>query len=293
MRIDDKIFCVLNRLREYMYKICFMKKLSLLIVTVLLFHTLQAQLQEESFASSRLPKGWKALNTTSSCNWEFGYTGVMPHSGPTIESEFNAGAVLFRDAGCAEGMRERISLTAPAMDLSENGGARIEVTYNLQVAEEKGEFTIEVYDGRAWQQIFFQDTSSPRNTGMNEMVSLDVSTYLNEDFQVKFTYDDEGADNGNSLAIAQYRLLDTPGEEAIGSMDASLGLTGYLSVSDNILVLDANSKLESIEAFHKFGEHLNEYEPNDTLYQAQSVPVSTSLFQVQGGELGSYKVLTP
>ena len=82
-------------------------------------------------------------------------------------------------------------------------------------------------------------------------------------------------------ALAMYYLLKEvpPGADPLGA--------------DNVLVLDANANLESIEAFHRLGEHMNEYEPNDTLYQAQNVPVSTSVFQVKGGELGSYKVLTP
>ena len=43
-------------------------------------------------------------------------------------------------------------------------------------------FSIEVYNGKKWKEVYFQDTSSPKNTGMNEVVLLEVSDFLNDDF---------------------------------------------------------------------------------------------------------------
>ena len=83
------------------------------------------QLQQESFDTSGLPDGWTSININGSKEWHYGYNGVMPHSGPTIESEFSAGAALFINSEKSSPHQERISLKAPPVELSEAESARI------------------------------------------------------------------------------------------------------------------------------------------------------------------------
>ena len=179
-----------------------------MIVALFLGQAISAQIQQESFDASEIPDGWIYEINSNATNWQFGYTGVMPHSGPTIESEFATGAALFNDNNHGEKSNDKTRLITPAVDVSDIKEAQIAVTYNLQVADDKGEFSIEVYNGRRWKEVYFQDTSSPKNTGMNEVVLLEVSDFLNDEFQVRFTYNDEGQEFTQGLAIDHYELID-------------------------------------------------------------------------------------
>lgn len=268
-----------------------MKKLSILFIVLWSVQTTVAQLQLESFSTSSLPDGWTSINVNGSKDWHFGYNGVMPHSGPTIESEFSAGAALFVNSG-DELSGEKISLKSPPVDLSEAEGARIEVTYNLQIAEEKGNFSIEVFDGTSWQQVFYQDSSSPKNTGLNEMVSFDVSDFANTDFQVKFVYDDEGSKGESGLGIAHYRLIEASDFE-LGAI-SDMRINRFIHPTDNVLVLNDDGDLEELDVSNSLKGHSREYESFDRSHEDHQVPTSAVLFRVEGGELlGSYKVLRP
>jgi hypothetical protein len=268
-----------------------MKKLSLFLVVLWSVQTMMAQLQLESFSGSGLPDGWTSININGSSDWQFGYRGVMPHSGPTIESEFSAGAALFVSS-CEEHSGENISLKSPPVDLSEAGSARIEVTYNLQVAEEKGNFSIEVFDGTSWQQVFYQDSSSPKNTGLNEMVSFDVSDFANEDFQVKFVYNDEGSDRESGLGIAHYRLIEASDFD-LGAL-SDLRINRFIHPTDNVLVINDYGEIEELDVIDSLKGHSREYESFDRSHEDHQLPTSAVLFRVEGGELlGSYKVLRP
>ena len=269
-----------------------MKKLSLLFTLLFAFQNMTAQLQQESFNTSGLPDGWTSININGSKDWDFGYNGIMPHSGPTIESEFSKGAALFVNSEKLNPHQERISLKAPPVDLSESEGARIEVTYNLQVEDDKGTFTIEVFDGTSWQQVFFQDSSSPKNTGLNEMVSFDVSDFANEDFQVKFVYDDEGSAKDSGLGIAHYRLIESSDFELTALTD--LRINRHIRPIDNVLVLNDEGDYEGLDVLDSLSGHSREYESFDRSHEAHALPTSAVLFGVEGGELlGSYKVLKP
>ena len=69
-------------------KLITMKNIGFMIVALILGHTISAQIQQESFDASEIPDGWIYEINSNATSWQFGYTGVMPHSGPTIESEF-------------------------------------------------------------------------------------------------------------------------------------------------------------------------------------------------------------
>ena len=267
-----------------------MKKLSMFVALLWSFQTMVAQLQQENFDISGLPDGWTSINLNSSRDWQFGYNGVMPHSGPTIQSEFSSGAALFVREAQGNQSSEIINLTAPPVDLTEALGARIEVTYNLQVSEDKGTFSIEVFDGTSWQQVFFQDSSSPKNTGLNEMVSFDVSDFANADFQIKFVYDDEGSEGESGLGIAHYRLIESSDFE-LGAL-SDLKFNRYVHPTDNVLVLDANGQIEELDVLDSLSGHSREYESFDRSHETQKLPSSAVLFRENTGEmLGSYKVL--
>lgn len=270
-----------------------MKNVALFIVMLIISQSINAQLQEENFSSSELPQGWKFNNTTNSSKWFFGYKGVMPYSGPTIESEFTSGAALFNDGNSIKGGKNSINLVSPVVDLSQISNAHLEVTYNLQVSESQGKFVIEVYDGSSWNQIYSQETASPKNTGMNEMVLLDVGDFINDSFQVKFVFNDQHGAMDQSLGIDHYKLSESS-LDAIENTEAMSGIN-FLNFSDSVLVLDANENLDMNSAFKNLGEHLKAYElTTDTLmHNLSEFEGKSNMFRVQDDtNVGSFKVLT-
>jgi len=269
-----------------------MKNIGLLILALILSHTITAQIQEENFSSSEIPEGWVYENESSAAKWQFGYTGVMPHSGPTIESEFLDGAVLFNEGGNGESSTDQISLISPVVDLSEIEEAQIEVTYNLQVEQNKGKFIIEVFDGEAWKEVFNQETASPKNTGKNEIVLLNVSDFLNDAFQVRFVYDDEGDVVAQGLGIDHFKIKDLSVVDR--QYEEILGAINVLNLPENVLVLDANEKLGKEENFDNIAAHMHNTEltTDSIMYNISEFKNGTNMFRVQEEtNVGSYKAL--
>lgn len=269
-----------------------MKNLAVLIVLLIFSGSVYAQIQEENFSSESLPDGWKFDHNSRISNWKFGYNGVMPHSGPTIESEFTTGAALFNN-GEGKSKRGEVSLISPRVDLSALESAHLEVTYNLQVSDDEGEFIIEIYDGKRWKQVYNQNTASPQNTGMNELVLLDVADLVNDKFQVRFVFDDNGKDKGHSLAIDHFKLSEAVLEDAEG--ESSLSTIDFRYLEHSVLVLDADENLKE-DNMDNLAEHLSEYEltTDSTFYRNMNeLTANRQHLRLQEDDnVGSFKVLT-
>jgi len=269
-----------------------MKKIGFLIGVFFLNLSMIAQIQKESFDSSEIPEGWIYEINSNSTGWQFGYNGVMPHSGPTIESEFATGAALFNDNSVGRQSNDKTSLTTPVVDLSNIKKAQIKVTYNLQVEDEKGEFAIQVYDGKRWKEVYLQDTSSPKNTGMNEVVMLEVSDFINDEFQVKFVYDDKGQSVNQGLAIDNYELIETPTENLV--TEESVAAINVLNIPENVLVLDSNDELQREDMLKGYSEHLKNTEltTDSIMYNMTEFSNVNGMFRIhEETNVGSYKAL--
>lgn len=270
-----------------------MKNFTLLLVIFLYTFNVKAQqiIQEEGFAALTIPTGWLSNNLSSGCTWQFGYTGDMPQSGPTVMADFPTGAALFDDAICGAFSSDSIILTAPELDLSGISDAEIEIVYNLQVFANKGEFSIEVFDGTNWQQVFFQDVDSPKNTGTHQTANIDVSAHLNSTFKVRFIYDDEGL-LAWGLGIDNYKLSSTSTAKI---EDLSiLGFTYYPNPTNNSLILTAREKIEKIRVFNIIGQKVLQKDPSNmnVKLDIQKLPVGTYIVQVQvADKFGSFKLL--
>jgi len=269
-----------------------MKKIGFILVVLFLSHTVSAQIQQESFNESEIPDGWVYEINSNATGWQFGYTGVMPNSGPTIESEFGSGAALFNDHVHGDKSNDRTSLTTPVANLTDVNNAQIEVTYNLQVEDEKGEFSIEVFDGKKWKEVYFQDTSSPKNTGMNEVVLLEVSEFLNDEFQVRFVYNDEGQNETQGLGIDHYKLKEAAVEMEFN--ESSISAINVLNLPENVLVLDSNDELNGEDMLQDLAQHFRntELSTDSIMHNITEFPSGSSMFRVQEEtNVGSYKAL--
>ena len=183
-------------------------------------------------------------------------------------------------------------MISPAVDLSEIEEAQIEVTYNLQVEQHQGKFIIEVFDGSAWKQVFNQETASPKNTGKNEVVLLNISDFLNDSFQVRFVYDDEGDIVAQGLGIDHFEIKDTSVVDR--QYEEILGAINVLNLPENVLVLDANEKLGKQEAFEDIAAHMQNTEltTDSIMYNISEFKTGTNMFRVQEeNNVGSFKAL--
>ena len=270
-----------------------MKNFTLILFVLFFAFTLNAQqiIQEEGFANTSIPTGWASDNLTSGCAWQFGYTGDMPDSGSTLLADFPTGAALFDDSSCGTFSKDHSILTAPEVDLSQISNAEIEVVYNLQVLADRGEFTIEVFDGTIWQQVFFQDVDTPRNTGLHQTVNVDVSAFLNSTFSVRFIYDDEGI-SAWGLGIDNYKLS---GTSTAGIEDLSmLGFNYYPNPTTNTMMLTARENIEKISIYNMIGQKVLHEDTSDLNVQLdmQKLPKGTYIVQVQiADKFGSFKLL--
>ncbi|MCF6296580.1 MAG: T9SS type A sorting domain-containing protein [Flavobacteriaceae bacterium] len=268
---------------------------NIISILTMLFAVLivNAQLQNEDFASTTIPTGWTATNTTS-CSWQFGYTGIMPGSGGAgNEASSPTGAALFHDSTCGALSHDRAIITGPTVDLTGVTNAEIVVIYNLQVFGNKGEFIIEAYDGTSWQQVYFQDIDTPRNTGLNQSVTVDVSTQANNNsaFAIRFIYDDEEF-LAIGLSIDNYILNDNT-TTGINQL-ANFGFEYSPNPVANVLKLKAKEKIEQIKVYNVRGQNVMNHKPlrNSARLNMSNLAVGSYIVHVQiNGKLGSFKVL--
>jgi len=138
--------------------------------------------EEVDFEGSSIPNGWTTQINAGSQDWTFG-SGDMPTG-----TDFPSNAAIFDDDAAGNGAVNNATLISPVYDLSGASTASLSFDYAMQEFLGDGTLTVEVYDGAAWQEILFVDVSTnPTNTG-----AIDLAAYLNANFQVRYTYDDEG-----------------------------------------------------------------------------------------------------
>ena len=189
----------------------------------------------EDFEGNTIPTGWTTLLQSGTYDWTFG-SGDMPTGG-----DFPTNAAIFNDDAAGNGPANKASLLSPVYDLTGSTTTSISFDYALQEYAGDGTFTVEVYNGSAWQQILFVDVdTSPTNTG-----NLDMNAYVNSSFQVRFTYDDEdswawgaGVDN----FILNYEI------PTITPIDIVLGPNGTTTINpyDLISGVIENCSLSSV-----------------------------------------------
>ena len=267
-----------------------MKKITLILAALMIWMTASAQLQSEEFTNSVLPEGWTAINEGSGCQMQFGYTGIMPESG-TPTASFPTGAAFFDDSLCGSLSKDRVVLTAPSIDLTGVTNAELVVTYNLQVFGSKGEFIIEAFNGTVWEQIYLQDSDTPRNTGVNETKILDVTQQINAAFAVRFIYDDEGA-SAWGIGIDSYTLNNNSVAGIAEFID--LDFKFYPNPVVNLLKLNSKENIEKVNIYNILGQEVMHENPASTSAQIDlsALPVGAYIAHVQiDSRVGTIKII--
>ena len=272
-----------------------MKKLNLLYILFCASFIMSAQLQKENFNGNTLPVGWTTTTPASGCTWQFGYTGSIKGSGFSNPASFPSGGVIFDDDACGSGMNNHIELISPEVDLVNAGvtSIAIEIIYNHQTFANDGDFLVEVWDGSVWQNVLTVTGDSPAaDTGTNKTSTIDVTSYINSTFKVKFIYDDE-----NSLTwgvgIDNYRLI---GTATAGIEDLeSLGFNYYPNpVINDALTLRANENITVITIYNTIGQKVISKKPTalESNINMQNLPEGVYIVKVAIGQKeGSFKII--
>ena len=135
----------------------------------------------EDFEAATIPDGWTTVVELGSRDWEFG-TGFQS-GGP----DFPTNAATFDD-DAAGGEVNLVRLLSPVYDIDGVESAVLSFDYAMQDFAGDGLFRAEVWDGSQWVELVFTTSDTPPTPSGD----LDVLAYANENFQVRFTYDDEG-----------------------------------------------------------------------------------------------------
>ena len=178
------------------------------------------------FEGATLPGGWSTEVVTGNFDWTFG-SPAMPGG-----ADFPTNAAIFDDDAIGGGeLDNTVRLISPVYDITGATTAELSFDWSLQVFVTSGEFTVEVWDGAAWQQILFADVDTPpENSGV-----IDLLPFENANLQVRFTYDDEddfawgaGVDN----VLIEYDIPSTP-------LDVVLDANGMATINVSDLLLSA------------------------------------------------------
>lgn len=177
-----------------------MRKHILLIVTTLFLGSVASAQNfhvKEDFNTGSLPTGWTTNAAIGANTWSFGIDGSSDNAG---NNNFDGTSMAFFDDDnlTLAAPSSRAELISPVFDNSANSAdTRLEFDYNFKQYSLAipDSFSVEVFDGTAWVQVFSTGTddcgtwtdvacaSLPR-------ASIDISAYANAACQVRFIYDD-------------------------------------------------------------------------------------------------------
>lgn len=163
-----------------------------LAIGLLATFSLQAQnIQFEDFDACALPVGWTVETTLGDTAWTFG-DNVAGTPGGSIDGSCMA---YFHDDDYGNGSPALIiDLNTPVWDLSAQDTAELHFDYLFQSLG--AIFSVAIWDGAAWDTVW---TNNIGSTCIGQLfpgctpdhISLDITNYLNSDFQAKFIYDDQ------------------------------------------------------------------------------------------------------
>ncbi len=183
--------------------------------------------ETEDFEAATIPVGWTTTIEAGVQDWTFG-SGDLPTG-----DDFPTNAAIFDDDAAGSGQTNAATLISPVYDLT--GASNVILGYDVAFQESGDQtFTVEVFDGSAWQQVAFYDADLDPDI---QTESFDVSAYANPAFQVRYVFDDLGG-WGWAAAIDNFSLSY---EASTGEgLDVFLDANGMATVNASDLVVSVN-----------------------------------------------------
>ncbi len=182
--------------------------------------------ESEDFEGTTIPTGWTSDIAVGAQDWTFG-SGDLPTG-----DDFPTFAAIFDDDIAGSGNTNVGTLSSPVYDLSSAVSANVSYEVAFQEAGDQ-EFSVEVWDGAAWQQIAFYDEDLDPDI---QAESFDVTAFMNAAFQVRFAYDDLGGWGWHAAIdnfVVDYEEVSTP-------LDVTLDANGMATIdtSDLLFTVD-------------------------------------------------------
>lgn len=177
-------------MREILYRSS--QQLFLAALMLLTIVTAQAQpgsvvtVQSENFNSCAQPAGWTANILVGARNWQFNTFGF---AGGSLNGSC---AAVFDDDAAGNGQTNHVELLSPVVNTSTYAPVTLTFNYNNEVFGSHT-FRVSVWDGSAWVQVLEVTGNQPTGFFGQASANIDVSSYKNANFQVKYEYVDQGA----------------------------------------------------------------------------------------------------
>ncbi len=220
-----------------------MRQLSLILFTLFFAFIGKAQVYHinEDFNAGALPSGWSTVAITGTHVWEFGLDGSGDHPG---NNNLNGTAMAYFDDSqhLFSSLLERTYLETPVFDNSLDSITLLEFDYNFRESSPTDTFKVEVFDGTAWQLVFFETTDncgSYINCTNFPHAKIDISPYKNASCRVRFTYFD-GNDWGWYVALDNVKISSRNGRDIGISRIENLRSQCNLQTNDSMIVTIAN-----------------------------------------------------
>lgn len=142
--------------------------------------------QTENFNGCSQPSGWTTNILVGSANWQFNTPGF---AGGSLNGSC---AAVFDDGAAGPGATNHVELISPAVDVTSYGLVELVFDYNNEVIGGHT-FRVSVWDGSNWVVVLEDAGSNPPGFFGQINETIDVSSYKNANFQVKYEYEDQGA----------------------------------------------------------------------------------------------------
>ena len=258
----------------------------------------------ENFDSCNLPADW----TTTSTN-VFTWNGGDPlvqyewkfddatRAFSNYDDQSNASSLLTIDGSCMALMDDDIInhelytgdvvLTTNFYDVSGVDTLTLRFDYNFHPFEDGGKgdnnsfFQAEVHDGTQWHVVVFDDDSTcpwfdvwPSSCA--EAVDMDVSSFINDNFALRFTYSD-----GNNAAWAGMIALDNI--EILGTVES---VNSVNPTCEDVVVVSNPANLTSYEARNAIITSVPVHIDSETTFSATTTEINVN-FDVELGTVFS------
>lgn len=180
-----------------------------------------AQVFSENFDAATLPAGWTTNNPDTSYNW-----GVGNENG---FASFPSGAAFFDDDDAGpSSINSNARLVSPVINLSTVQNPKLSFKYANMIYDNDSTLKVEVFNGTSWVQVFtFSGDAGQFDLDFNtflyvvttyaEATNIDLTPYINPNFQMRFVYDDAG---DYSYGVVVDDVVITSG--ALGTSEVSL-----------------------------------------------------------------------
>lgn len=265
-----------------------MKKITLLLFTVLLSATGFTQFTINEDFNSGAPTGWSTAVWEGPCDFQFG-TDL-----PTGD-DFLTQAWFYDDDACGDIPDVNfLSIISASYNLS--GATTAVLTVDVAFQESGDQyFDIEVWDGGTTQLAViahFEDNLDPDI----QTLSYDVSAHVNANLTFRFTFMDDPEFDGTGSwgwhgGIDNFRLE----TDALGVTDNLVdGFTMYPNPTTNYLNISANNTIEQIAIFDIIGRNVFNEAINLRTSEVNISELTTGIYFIQvvsGTQKGSYKFI--